>query len=333
MKVWSRLARRIVAGWTLQPMTLAAFALALSVACVTDPQGASGPHPGGNPTPRTDTPAAVEAPDKPVQLLVGDQEVEIGAVYLTSVHARNRFYRLTVVPSEPHLAGLHGPARLVTPGLSWQVRDVFWPHRTDWGGYGGVPSNHLRLNVTVDSFWACGVTAEEAQTLAGLLDTPASSMLEPTYKLQGELIGKKATYSAGGPILLTLKVTNVGDTHVPLRFGGWQRAANRHHRFDFEVTHRGRLLRNRGTNTGLGGLRTTRSIAPGESFQARVDASKWADFSHPGDYELRVRYRLEVADREPAYDIAPPPNHVDSERWPMSYDDELTATTTITVVE
>ncbi len=156
-------------------------------------------------------------------------------------------------------------------------------------GGGGTRDVHTDISATID-----GVEAKDA--IAQYFDCPVTYKKHPGHQLLVSFESDKKVYALGEEIVVTLKLTNVGQKPVAFMKGGRNRAA-RNTQFLFSGFHGlDQPLIDIGTNQNWGGFASPVTLQPGEVFEDEVNLSKWFELSQPGYYSIHASYFLEFVE-------------------------------------
>ena len=159
-----------------------------------------------------------------------------------------------------------------------------------------------------DTAWSVSleVDRDTAQRLAAWLEIP----LQERTPLGG---GLRGVWDHPGGTTIRVRITNHGDRPVGMIVGGRQRGP-RDNQLSFEVLRDGELLPPL-DGWDFGGPCGVRVLAPGETHEASADATKWADLSRPGRYEVRCRYEVSLV---PGAEFPPWPDRA-HETWEAAF--------------
>jgi hypothetical protein len=118
----------------------------------------------------------------------------------------------------------------------------------------------------------------------------------PGYQMLVEFIPDKPEFTAGEPVVVTLRITNVGQRDFAFVQGGRQRGA-RDNQFDFSARRNGGIaVPDSGNPLHFGGLGSTVKLKPSENHEIKVDLTKWFEFEPNSHYQLRGSYYLRFVD-------------------------------------
>lgn len=135
-----------------------------------------------------------------------------------------------------------------------------------------------------------------AQAFARYLGVEPRLREHPGYALETRFVPTRAAFSSDEPVIVTLKIENVG--HVPVTFvaGGRQRGA-RDNQFGFTAFGPfGAPVPDTGDPQNVGGIGSIITLAPAETFRKEVDLRKWFAFTQLGVYRLKGTYDLDFSD-------------------------------------
>jgi len=113
----------------------------------------------------------------------------------------------------------------------------------------------------------------------------------PGHKMEASFNPSQETFSTDGPVLVTLKIKNIGDTPFKFMRGGRQRGP-RDNQFAYTAEQNNRMLPDVGEPTNFGGIGSYVVLAPNEEVEISVDLTKWFDFKEPGLVMLRGSYYM-----------------------------------------
>jgi hypothetical protein len=137
-----------------------------------------------------------------------------------------------------------------------------------------------------------------ARSVAKTLNTRPTLRTHPGHRLLVTWTPDKASYAIGEPIMLTLKIKNVGDRPIAFFNGGRQRGA-RDNQFDFTAFRsggEGKAVPDTGDPTNFGGVASLPALQPGEVFTKSAPLDSWFKFQAPDTYQITGTYRLEIHD-------------------------------------
>ncbi len=122
----------------------------------------------------------------------------------------------------------------------------------------------------------------------------------PGHQFETTFNSVEKSYLPNEPIVLEMKIQNVGDVPFSFYDGGQQRGA-RNNQFGFAAFRNsgdGEGVPDTGDPNNFGGMAGLRKLKPGESFQKQVDITKWFDLSQPDTYKISGRFEMELHDPE-----------------------------------
>ncbi|MGA8366193.1 MAG: hypothetical protein ACLQMT_09570 [Candidatus Acidiferrales bacterium] len=127
----------------------------------------------------------------------------------------------------------------------------------------------------------------------------------PGHRMLVEYIPDKEEFTAGEPLTVTLRITNVGRREFAFMEGGHQRGP-RNNQFAFSAESSetelvggmrvGRMVPDTGDPTNYGGLAGSVRLKPGQSFEIQVDLADWFKFKRGETYYVRGSYLMELVD-------------------------------------
>ncbi len=135
---------------------------------------------------------------------------------------------------------------------------------------------------------------ERAEALALSLGIPLALRKERPYRLEAEFTTERPSFEKGEEIVVSMTLTNTGEVPVQFETGGWQRGANRHARFTFQVTRDGELVPDTSRTTNWGGLGGWATLEPGEELVEQALLNRWVPPDTPGDYVVEATYELHI---------------------------------------
>ena len=148
------------------------------------------------------------------------------------------------------------------------------------------------------------VDAATAEALAEALDVPVARRGPRPYALEASFRAVPEEVRAGDEVTVDLRLTLVSGEPVTFQAGGWERGANRHGRFDFEVHHDGREVPDIDRTVNFGGISTAGTLADDATFHERAVLNRWAKLDRPGTYTIRASYELPVQGTRLPFDRA-----------------------------
>lgn len=158
---------------------------------------------------------------------------------------------------------------------------------------GGSPSSDGEYHA---SLWWYG--ADNAEELIRLFNPQVLRRRHPGHRMMTTFLPAKNEFEAGEPVLVTLRITNVGDAEFAFEQGGKQRGS-RDNQFAFSAEDRLRhhMLPDIGSPTHMGGLVGSIKIPPGESHELEVDLTRWFAFQKGGFYRIRGSYSMPITEK------------------------------------
>lgn len=150
-----------------------------------------------------------------------------------------------------------------------------------------VSSGHGATGEMLDSisFYA---DSQVATNVANALKVTPKIRKHPGHKLQTRFVCNDMTTNT----TVTLEITNLGDSTVVFQDGGMNRGM-RNNQFGFAGFRNGKALPDIGSPVHFGGRSTYVSLKKGETFQKRVNLTKWFDLSEKGYYDVRGTFYME----------------------------------------
>jgi hypothetical protein len=136
----------------------------------------------------------------------------------------------------------------------------------------------------------------DEDAVAQSFGVPIARHGERPYRLEATFSAEHGVVPPGSDIAIAVRLENRGLVPVTFDAGSWQRAANRHARFHFEIRRNGELLPDIDRSESWGGIADHRVLEPGGVWEDAAYASRWANFDEPGVYDLRATYDLDVQD-------------------------------------
>lgn len=110
----------------------------------------------------------------------------------------------------------------------------------------------------------------------------------PGHKLQARFVCNDMVTNT----TITLEITNRGDSMVIFHDGGMNRGM-RNNQFGFAGFRGCKPLPDIGSPVNFGGISTYVTLKKGETFQKRVDLTKWFDLSEKGYYNITGTFYME----------------------------------------
>jgi hypothetical protein len=141
--------------------------------------------------------------------------------------------------------------------------------------------------------------------IAQYFRTKVQKRRHPGYLMLVEYIPDKEEFSAGEPVIVTLRITNVGHTEFAFMEGGFQRGS-RDNQFAFSAElvggedvggkRVGKMVPDTGNPLNYGGFELPVRLQPGESHDVQVDLAGWFNFERDETYNLRGSYYMQLVD-------------------------------------
>lgn len=157
----------------------------------------------------------------------------------------------------------------------------------EWGGENGKEITMLATPIT---------NREVALLAAGHFHTNVMDRYHPGHQMLVQFIPAKGEFSTNEPVMVKLRITNVGKADFAYRQGGSQRGA-RDNQFAFTAEQVGdKMLPDVGDPMNFGGPAGIVSLKPGESHELSVDLKKWFNFTAGGSYFVRGSYDMSFCD-------------------------------------
>lgn len=118
----------------------------------------------------------------------------------------------------------------------------------------------------------------------------------PGHQMLVQIIPDKDEFSKGEPVIVKLRITNIGTNTFAYMQGGSQRGP-RDNQFAFTAMGPDlKMLPDVGDPRNFGGLASTITLKPGQSHELPVDLTKWFSFDKSGEYYLRGSYAMSFQD-------------------------------------
>jgi len=131
----------------------------------------------------------------------------------------------------------------------------------------------------------------KAEEIAAYLGVKTRYRHHPRHCLLTRFVPAKPNFEPGEDVWVTLRIVNVGSNTVSFMKGGRNRAP-RDNQYAFTAYHRGRQVRDVGSNGHFGGISVAKTLKPGEVFEDKVSLSKWFAFDRRGMYQVTGTYYL-----------------------------------------
>ena len=134
------------------------------------------------------------------------------------------------------------------------------------------------------------VRADDQAKASQPVTTPASEGI----KLEGSFSLPKKTYFLGEPMETNFTVVNKGQAAVCFRTGGDYRNSGRHDRYSIKaVDEHGQAVPDPARPSGMGGgVGSSATVNPGDSYTENVLVNLWCAFSKPGKYTITCKRTL-----------------------------------------
>jgi len=118
----------------------------------------------------------------------------------------------------------------------------------------------------------------------------------PGDRMLVEFIPDTPEFTAGKPVTVKLRITNIGDHDFAFIQGGRQRGS-RDNQFTFSAELIGdKMVPDTGDPRNFGGMGFSVKLKPGESHEIPVDLTKWFNFQRNATYNIRGSYYMEFVD-------------------------------------
>ena len=123
---------------------------------------------------------------------------------------------------------------------------------------------------------------EVALIIAGHFHMNVMDRYHPGHQMLVQFIPIKEEFSTNEPVMVKLRITNIGKTDFAYSQGGSQRGA-RDNQFAFTAEQVGdKMLPDVGDPINFGGLVGIVSLKPGERHELSVDLKEWFNFTAGG---------------------------------------------------
>ena len=137
---------------------------------------------------------------------------------------------------------------------------------------------------------------EDALLLAGHYHTNVIDHYHPGHQMLTQFIPDKVVFSNKEPIMVKLRITNVGKSNFAFRQVG-DHNRSRNIQFDFTAEKAGgKMLNALPGPTSFEGHMDFVSLKPGESLEVSVDLKRWFNFKETGIYWIRGNYGMSFCD-------------------------------------
>jgi hypothetical protein len=208
---------------------------------------------------------------------------KFGTATITSVANDNSRFQLNLYDAGPFAAKeLPWPLAFYVDG----VCGLFWAHSEL------APDGTAELSASITG-------TNHAKTAAKKLGVKPALRRHPGHRLLTTFARPKPSYSPGVPVMLRMRIKNVGKGVVQFVDGGQQRGA-RNNQFGFiAFGPGGKAVPDTGDPLNFGGKGSFITLKSGEVFTKHVDVTKWFDFKKPGRYDITGMYELQVGGTQP----------------------------------
>lgn len=139
-----------------------------------------------------------------------------------------------------------------------------------------------------------------ARQVAVALNAKIQDRQHPGHQLRVSFSTVRESHRIGEPVVLSLRIVNVGKTTVRFLEGGQQRGP-RNNQFGFTAFAghgSGKSISDTGDPRHRGGIGVYRELKPGDVFDKQVDISKWFKFEKADTYQVTGTYELELRDKD-----------------------------------
>lgn len=202
---------------------------------------------------------------------------QLGQAALTATNNANTEYRLSLRDVGPVGYGAGKRPRLAI--CAGGVCAVAWS-RTDPDERG-----RIELNAAIHG----EALADRAATALG---TEPAKRSHPGHQMRVTWTPLQDAYGPRDPVIVRLRITNVGHSAIRFKAGGMNRGA-RDNQFGFIASRSfGENVPDTGDPNHFGGKVAVTSIAPGDYFEKEVDLRKWFAFDQPGNYGITGLYYM-----------------------------------------
>ncbi len=159
----------------------------------------------------------------------------------------------------------------------------------------------------ITNSWVNVYSAEVARVLAARYKVEPELRKHPGHRYEVRWLPDKQEYRVGETITLKMELKNTGTGPLRFTFGGKQRGArNNQFRFIAQTGNGwGKSVPDIGDPLNFGGISTSNTLKPGETFTADVDLSKWFSFSQPDTYRITGVFEMPVIDPESSDGFSP----------------------------
>jgi len=114
----------------------------------------------------------------------------------------------------------------------------------------------------------------------------------PGHRMLVEFL-TEPNYAAGRSVVVTLRITNVGDAPFAFMEGGRQRGA-RNNQFAFSAECDNKMIPDVGNPVNYGGMASPVALRPSQSHEIKVDLAKWFKFDQDTTCKISGNYHMEL---------------------------------------
>lgn len=139
--------------------------------------------------------------------------------------------------------------------------------------------------------------SEAVDAATRLFQPTVQKRRHPGHRMAVAFIPEKESYSTNEPVMVKLRITNVGNNKFVFMQGGRQRGS-RDNQFAFTAQRGNKMLPDIGNPLNFGGLFGPVAVEAGQSKEIEVDLTKWFKFSEEGYYALRGSYGMGFYDSQ-----------------------------------
>jgi hypothetical protein len=147
---------------------------------------------------------------------------------------------------------------------------------------------------------SCTVHGDEAaRRVAARLGVEPRRRKHPGHRFETRWAPEKESYRPGEAVTLKLEIRNTGEVPFTFWVGGQQRGPrdNQYRFLAYRTSGLGKAVPDTGDPTNFGGIMTTRTLKPGESFTASVSLDKWFNFPEADTYRVTGLFGLAIQDQ------------------------------------
>src|SRR5215831_12328439 len=199
------------------------------------------------------------------------------------------------------------------PGLGASSYILF----VDGTAYQQTGAGSSQKDTSSASFYVTG--DDNAKQVAKYFGTSVHYRRHPGYELQVSFIPAKPVFETGEEVIVTLRITNVGQKPISFMQGRRTRAS-RDNQYIFSARYQGKQVEDIGTSYHFGGMSVRRVLEPSEVFEAKVSLQKWFLFKDAGLYEIHGSYYLDFLEPE-------------DDSWRIIWEDYASADFVVTIKE